>query len=216
MQTERLDRLNTMISENRITRRQWYGRDEEGRQTACLLAALSPEAGRAEDYESCPAEVMPSWLAELTPWMDDYGTDAAWPHVVKRYAACAARWHKLDDAAWRRVEIAARRASLSEVMSYTIDEQVLGVCQAAIDWLDDGMPETPPSQRLDMTTVTWSPNTLLAAFAPTAATGPTWSAGDAVELVWRAANVASPAASAATMDRITNTILSALEKECGL
>jgi hypothetical protein len=138
----RVERLQTCINEGRLTRREWSGHDAQGREVACLLAALSPEAGEAKDSEACPAEVMPAWFANLTPWIDDSGSTAEWPCVVRRYAACAARWSALDEAAWRRVEVAARRAAMVEAMSHATDERVLDACRGVLVWLDDDMPES--------------------------------------------------------------------------
>ena len=49
MDTERLDRLDIMIRENRVIRRAWT----EGHERACLLATLSPEAGKAQSASAC-------------------------------------------------------------------------------------------------------------------------------------------------------------------
>lgn len=141
-QESRVERLNSMIRENRITRHNWLTVDEQGREVACLLAALSPEAGEAESPAACPASVMPEWFAHLTPWIDDHSSATAWPQVIRRYAACAAKWSALDDAAWRRVEVAARRASVVEAISHTTEEQVLAACRGVLAWLDAGMPES--------------------------------------------------------------------------
>ena len=141
-QESRVERLNSMIREGRIIRKNWVSTDEQGREVACLLAALSPEAGNAENPAACPASVMPEWFAHLTPWLDDACSDAEWPRVVRRYAACAARWSALDEAAWRRVEIAARRAAVVEAMSHTSDEQVLAASREVLTWLDADMPES--------------------------------------------------------------------------
>ncbi len=81
-----------------LTRREWG----DGYKRAWLLAALSPETAKHRDWNDCPAEVMPKWLAALTPLMDDRGTSAAWVPMVRRYADLASRWHVLDKAAWRR------------------------------------------------------------------------------------------------------------------
>ena len=102
--TDRLDRLDAMLAEGRIIRGRWTSTDAHGRETACLLSALSPEAADAESAAACPSDVMPSWLAELTPDIDDLTTAAAWPGIVRRYGALAHRWHVLDAAAWRRAE----------------------------------------------------------------------------------------------------------------
>ena len=137
----RVERLHTLIKENRVIRNAWVGTDEQGRETACLLAALSPEVAEQETASACPAELMPAWLAHFTPWMADFTSYEAWPVLVRRYAACAARWSTLDNAAWRRVEVALRRASVVEAMSHTTDERVLNVSRTVLAWLDDDMPE---------------------------------------------------------------------------
>jgi len=73
----------------------WTGRDTDGRELACLLAAISPEVAETHKAESCPAETMPAWLARLTPWIDDAGTDEAWPEHVRRFARTAPAWSRL-------------------------------------------------------------------------------------------------------------------------
>ena len=107
---ERVSRLNAMIAEDRIIRQRWT----DGHERACLLAALSPETGKAERASACPAHVMPPWLAHLTPWIDDEVSEDAWPGVIRRYAALARRWSALDDAAWERARIASLIAIVSE------------------------------------------------------------------------------------------------------
>lgn len=138
----RVERLNRMMDEGRIIRNDWTGIDEQGRETACLLAALAPEVAEAETASACPASLMPAWLAYLTPWMDDNCSDTEWSQMIRRYAACAARWSVLDDAAWRRVEIVARRVAVVEAMRHTSDEQVLPACREVLTWLDADMPES--------------------------------------------------------------------------
>jgi hypothetical protein len=98
---ERLARLDSAIADGRLIRREWTeAPDDRGRERACLLAMLSPEAAREEDASRCPASVMPTWLAQLTPWIDDSGSDAAWPVLVQRYASLARRWRRLSPEQW--------------------------------------------------------------------------------------------------------------------
>lgn len=216
----RVERLHTLINEDRIIRNDWVGLDEQGRETACLLAALSPEVVKHRNASACPAELMPEWLAHLTPWVDDYSSEAEWPRMVRRYAACAARWSSLDDAAWRRVEIAARRASVVEAMSHTTEERVLDVNRAVLAWLDDDMPEQPRDALWETVEAVvaaaerrrrWS-RAAAAAWASLEAVG---AAATAVRAAAAEATVAARAAAGAA-DRITDAILTALEKECGL
>jgi hypothetical protein len=236
---DRVERLNTFINEDRIVRGYWTGVDGRGRETACLLAALSPEVVEHDGNASaCPASVMPAWFAFITPWIDDNASEAAWPSAIRRYAVCAARWSVLDDAAWRRVEIAARRAAVVEAMSYTTDEQVLDAGREVLAWLAEGMPE--PSLNMAakaedaaaMLAAAWAAKAadvstaamLAAAWAAKAAdvsTAAMLAAKWAVDAALRAAaaakesSVVAAAAQRATADRITDAILSALEAECG-
>jgi hypothetical protein len=125
------------------------------------------------------------------------GTDAQGREVACLLAACAARWSSLDDAAWRRVEIAARRASVVEAMSHTTDERVLNVSRTVLAWLDDDMPEQPREAAAE------------AARAWLAAARAEARRGAAEDAVVREAK-------AAAADRIIDAVLTALEKECGL
>lgn len=223
----RVQRLNEMVAEGRIIRNDWVSSDEQGRATACLLAALSPEVAEAETASACPASLMPEWFAYLTPWMDDNCSDTEWPRVIRRYAACAARWSVLDDAAWRRVEIVARRVAVVEAMRHTSDEQVLAACRGVLVWLDADMPE---SSQVDVKEAANS-----AAAKSAAETATEMVASAAASAAWAAACAAKAAAETATAaasasaseseawsaaeyeaaDRIVDTVLAALEKECG-
>jgi len=135
---ERHDRLDAMLREGRLIRGAWT----KGHDRACLLAALSPEAGAAESASACPAEVMPAWLAYLTPWLDDEPSAHAWSGIVARYAALARRWHVLDDAAWERARIAALIVIVAEARAHVAPEYagVLAAIDGVIDWLRRGAP----------------------------------------------------------------------------
>jgi hypothetical protein len=223
---ERIERLNTMVDEGRIIRNDWVGTDEQGRETACLLAALSPEVVEHRNASACPAELMPGWMAYLTPWIDDKSSEAEWPRMVRRYAACAARWSSLDEAAWRRVEIASRRSSVVEAMSHTIDEDVLNVSRVVLVWLDEDMPEQ--SRDALWETVEAVVAAATEAEATVAVTAAAWAsleavgaaatavAGAAAEATVAAGAAAEAWAVAEAADRIIDAVLSALEKECGL
>ena len=240
----RIQRLNEMMSEGRIIRNDWVSSDEQGREVACLLAALSPEAGEAESPAACPASVMPEWFAHLTPWIDDNGSEAEWPRVVRRYAACAARWSVLDDAAWRRVEIATRRVAVIEAMRHTSDEQVLAACRGVLVWLDADMSESShaavkAAARAAADAVSaaatwkaaeaaaWAASTASAAAKAAAETATAAATAGAAAVkaavaetaaAWagEAAAWAGKAAKATAADRIVDAVLSALEKECGM
>jgi hypothetical protein len=191
---DRIERLNTLIKENRVIRNDWVGTDEQGRETACLLAALSPEVAEQETASACPAELMPGWMAYLTPWIDDKSSEAEWPRMVRRYAACAARWSTLDNAAWRRVEIASRRASVVEAMSHTTQDDVLDACRTVLAWLDDDMPEQSRKElRASLEAASAAATAAVAAVAATAV------AATAATAAVATATVAASAVAAATV-----------------
>ena len=205
----RIQRLNEMMSEGRIIRNDWVSSDAQGREVACLLTALSPEAGEDENPDACPAEVMPAWLAHITPWLDDSGSYTEWPRVIRRYAACAARWSVLDDAAWRRVEIVARRVAVVEAMRHTSDAMALDACRRVLAWLDADMPEEV-CVTIEKEIVGVAYLAVSAASRVAGATTAAWSAA------WAAVEMGAVCAKREAADRITDEILSALETECGL
>jgi hypothetical protein len=204
--------LNQYIAEGRLLRKEWVGTDKHGREAACLLAALSPEVARFCFSYACPANIMPKWLAHLTPWMNDVGSDDAWPGMVKRYAAVAGRWHVLSNEIWRELDCTARRIALENCITShdatsSVKERVIALLRRAevggsvADW-------------------EWSTATRSAAYvlyddagcAAHAASRVTSHSEDAQRAAARAADSSGDATTAA--DRITAAILAAIEKAC--
>jgi hypothetical protein len=188
---QRCKRLDQFIRENRLIRKAWTGTDAQGRETACLLAALAPECAKGNVIE-CPSELMPQWLAELTPWIDDAPSEEAWPVIVKRYAALSHRWHVLTPDAWSRLHFTVRAISLrkarefvsaSEVGVMKVIDDVLALLGRATDGGDVNANE-------------WA-----------AASAAAWAASAAAEAA------ASAAAWAAAADQIITAILDAIELE---
>jgi hypothetical protein len=126
------DRLDRYIAEDRLIRGKWL--DYKGR--ACLLVALAPECGTAHTPAVCPASVIPPWLAYLTPWLDDAGSLAAWPAMVRRYARLAHRWHVLTPETWRRLDYAARAICVREAVRHTTNAQSIEACETVIALCD--------------------------------------------------------------------------------
>jgi hypothetical protein len=198
---ERLDRLDRMIRENRVSRGEWT----EGHDRACLLAALSPEAGAAQSAAACPAELMPPWLAYLTPWLDDAPSADAWPGVVRRYASLARRWHVLDGRAWDRARIGALIAIVSEARTHTGDDAVaLAAIDGVLGWLRRGAPESDRD-------AAWAARAVAAdaAYAARAAARAAASASASA----RAARAAEWEAAEDASDRMASGVLDAIERE---
>lgn len=112
------------------------------------LAALSPRTGDVGRVSHSTAEEMPEWLMSLTQWMDDYGSTEERPSIARRYASLASRWSALDEAAWRRLDLAARRIALAETIQHEAFPPCLTHCSRLIAWLDAGAPESAPERAL--------------------------------------------------------------------
>ena len=139
--SHRLQTFDTMLAEGRIIRGSWTGKDSQGRDTACLLASLSPEVAHAKTAGACPAEVMPSWLAHLTPWIDDAGTDAKWGGFVVRFGVCAHRWGALDELAWSKLRWMVCGIIVREAVTHvsaTTYPKVVKACERVIALCDAG------------------------------------------------------------------------------
>ena len=113
-----LKNFDTMLSGGRITRYQWTGRDDNGRVTACILAAIFPQAGAAKSASVCPSDQMWPWLAHLTPWINDFGSEGLWQQVVQRYSKILHNLHRLDAADGKRLELVCKRIFVSEARSH--------------------------------------------------------------------------------------------------
>jgi hypothetical protein len=195
-----------MLREGRLIRNAWT----EGHDRACLLAALSPEAGAAESASACPAEVMPAWLAHLTPWLDDAPSAEAWPSIVARYAALARRWHVLDDEGWERVRIAALVVIVTEARAHVAPEHasVLAAIDGVLGWLRLGAAKSEreaAARAADAASAAAARAARAADAAAAASADAAWAAARAAasaaaraEAAWAAARAAARAAAAAS------------------
>ena len=141
---DRIRNLNTLIAEQRLIRNNWEYTDDDGRQYACLLAALSPEAAKGKSASECPASVMPGWLAYLTPVIDDEGSFEEWPNVVRRYANLAQRWHALTEEQWNRAALRIQ-GELIKIVHPMVSDEVSGVGSEFLQLVNrvlEGNPQT--------------------------------------------------------------------------
>ena len=112
------ERLQDFLDSGRLIRKAWTGTDAQGRETACLLAALSPEVAATHNEADCPADIMPQWLAYLTPWFDDAGSVEAWPTMKQRFAGLVKRWSVLTATDWRQLDYTCRRIAVEEAAQH--------------------------------------------------------------------------------------------------
>ena len=218
--------LEQHIDDGTLIRNAWTGTDDQGRKTACLLAALAPETGRARSASVCPATVMPLWLAHLTVWIDDSGSEAAWPAMVRRYAGLASRWHALSPEDWRRLDYRVRVICLDEAdRHYDHDlypavaravQRVRALCcrAGAGDMPARGEWAADPAAARETAREEWAADPAAAAScagaAEAACAGASEAAAASWEALWDAAWVR--AASWAAADRMTAALLDAIEE----
>jgi hypothetical protein len=134
----------------------------------------------------------------MTPSLDDNGTEAAWPAMVRRYSHVVRRGSAtLDDAGWRRVLARVMLAVLAEAAP----RDASGSCQrVAALWsrvLDGDEPRE--EEWAAAAAAAWA-----SAWASAAAAAAAGEEGEAA--AW---------ASAAAWDRITAALLDGIEIECG-
>lgn len=184
---ERFDRLDAYIRENRILRSRWSDLDADGREHACLIVALAPEVGAQGAVAQCPADVIPAWLAYLTPALDDGVSMAAWPEIVQKYARVVRMGATtLDDAGWRRVQ-----ARFLLAVDPSLEGETVPTVAAAL-W---------SASRAEVLAEAWAAASRAARAASEAASNARWAA--------------SGAGRAAAWDRMARALFAAIEAECG-
>lgn len=127
------ERYEQYRSEGRLLRGAWTD-EQDGKQRAYWLAALSPEVERAQRPEACPSALLPQWFALLVPWMDDNGTESGWADRSLRFGQLLRRMPTLGapgSEAWERLRIAVLLAILDESVSHVPEDEQWGA-RAAI------------------------------------------------------------------------------------
>ena len=185
----------------------------DGRETACLYSALVPGA---TSTKGCPAEIMPQWLADVTPYLDDNGTKEAWRGLVTRYGEASQRWHVISADRWEYV----RRQLTADCLKLALDAAstvehghywpvVQSACTSIVDTLRDNQDPTP-EQREAAEAAAW----VAEAEAAEAAEAAAWAAARAAWAAW-AADAAAWTADAAAWDSIFDMLMTRIEAEIG-
>lgn len=150
----RFAQLADLAERGEICRRRWTG-EKNGRRIACLLLSLAPEVEGVADYSEsrCPAWLLPAWLAHVTPWIDDAGTDDAWPATVRRFADVVGRAARVfDAAAWHRAEFAFMAAALEVCRGTNPDtvDPVIALCRRVVEGDEPRVDEWDEARALTM------------------------------------------------------------------
>lgn len=221
MGVERIERLRQYVAEGRIIRKAWWGKDEQGRETACLLAALSPEVAAEQQPRACPADVMPPWLATLTPSLDDCTSCEYWLAFVRSYADAAGRWRVLDAEAWQRVK---GRVMVAVLEIAERDDEHGIVCAALGLWRRTLAGDPPTSREWYDARVNAIPmhrphaQVHLAAAANSAVhammSGPSWLTYSADATTAVAEIIGGSKANRAAWDTIAQATIDAINTEC--
>jgi hypothetical protein len=225
-----------------LLRRAWTRTANDGREMACALAWMSREVRQAERTDACPATLMPSWAAEMMPWLDDAPSETAWPGIMRRLGALIDRttpetWTRRLQATWCRIAV-------EEAMRHADEAAALAACRDVMALLDRAIAGDEPSTD-EWTVVTAAANAAAAAWAAAWAAAnaaanaaaaawaaAAWAAAATAQAAawaaaWAAANAAAWAAAAAAWaaakaaataaaDRMAAAILDALEAEIEL
>src|ERR1700679_3879209 len=96
--------------EGRLTQARWHDRDADGRELACLLGSLDPSV---DNVAICNGDLMPLWLAKMTPGLfDGINVEKIYP-LARRYGELIGRWGVLLKADWDAI--------LASVLVHCID-----------------------------------------------------------------------------------------------
>lgn len=97
--------VERLHSEGKIMRGSWG----DGREQACYYSALVPGA---KSTAACPAWLMPRWVADLLPLINDNVSPQAWPDITKRFVQFAANLVNMTPERWARALLITKQASL--------------------------------------------------------------------------------------------------------
>jgi hypothetical protein len=102
------------IDAGTLIRGAWSGHTADGREGACLYTALVPGA---TSTANCPPHLMPQWVADLTPWINDAGTPATWLGFARRYGLARAKWSALTYKKWAKVYRSFRAELIRSILA---------------------------------------------------------------------------------------------------
>lgn len=198
------DRYFEYLEQGRLLRGKWNSTDEEGRHTACMLAALAPNGETWNGPENCPANLLAPWFAELIPMIDDKGSDEAWPEMAKRMGHVLRGVYRLSAEDWDRLKFETLKIAVAEAKSHTSEARAIESCDHVLGLIERWLSGDKPSQQ------EWR-DAADAAYAAAAAAA--YAAADAAAYAADAAYAAVyDAAYAAAWDRMTDQILTQFER----
>lgn len=112
---DRITLAEAYLERGRIMQHDWRNRTG-GREYVCALAAFGPDINDSRD---CPADLMPDWLADAVPSLDDGLRLIDTPTLVRGLVDRARRWHVLSPSDWKRVEARYDRCNQAITAKYS-------------------------------------------------------------------------------------------------
>lgn len=144
------DRLIQYLDSGHLLRGAWCmgTRGPDGYEYACTLVAMVPDVGDG-DYSACPASLLPPWMARMTPWFDDAGSNDAHPTKIRRLAACIRRSGTLTPEQWIRLDYTFRRIAVTEARTHcpATAANALSAIDAVLAMLDRAIHGDVPTDR---------------------------------------------------------------------
>lgn len=209
------DRLLALLDCGDLLRGAWT----DGHERLSVLAALSDEVREAEDAAACPASLMPAWLAQMMPELDDHVSEDGWEGRMRRLGESARSWPALDADAWDRVRLAVLLYCLGTaeaavtVDEWGVTEAIHGVREALQGRGDLAAAADAARAAFDASWIAPEAAADAALVAKAAAEATALVAEAAARAATEAADVADAAAWAAAWDRVCDALLDAIDAE---
>lgn len=127
------DRLDRAIAEGLVVRDARAGKDEQGRNTACILSTMCPECEPRYVFSRFPCDILPRWMVFIVVWIDLYVSDEKLPTMTSRFAAVIRHWKWTpEDRNLSRLHFRIRMAAIEESLHHTNDPETVFICNRAL------------------------------------------------------------------------------------
>ena len=115
--------------EGRLIQRAWHT-EKGGRKMACLLGSIHPSVTSEAE---CNGDLMPMWLAQLTPRLFDSIPADKVTEIGLRYGSLVARWHVLTPDQWEAVKTAFLVRTVDAALSSAREVSSGEACWAQVE-----------------------------------------------------------------------------------
>lgn len=193
----------------------WHDRRaSDGREIACLLGAIHPSV---ESPADCNGELMPMWLAEMTPTLfDGIPAESVLP-VARRYGELVARWGKLSQDQWdailTRVLVRCIDVAMESARPVNEERSYWPAVAAACDQVKTALVSGGDAASFEA--AAWAAWAARAAEAAARAAAARAARAAKAAAAWAARAAEAAAAEAAACLSLFGFVLDQIEMECG-